>query len=293
MKAILLAGAAAAALGIATAAMAQTSPAPATAPAANILLADWSGPYEGLPPWDRVRPELFPEAFQVAIDEQRREIAAIADNPAAPTFANTVEALDRAGRRLDRVQALFGVMTGNMSNPQYQALQREWGPRLAAAADEIVLNPALFQRIRTIYEARASSGLDPQQQRVVTRRYEAFVRRGANLNAEQKQRLSAYNQQLARLFAEFSEKVLKPLVKKPVLDVHGPQSASSRWTSEFRHAQPMATARAPKYNRHPPTKLAGIRSPAFDWNSGTRFDAPTYNVTPAEIASPYTLRKLH
>ncbi|HYI63718.1 MAG TPA: M3 family metallopeptidase [Allosphingosinicella sp.] len=212
MKAYFLAGAAAAALGIGIPAMAQTSPAPAPAPAAaatdNILLADWAGPYDGVPPWDRVRPELFPAAFQAAIDEQSREVLAIANNPEPPTFANTIEALDRAGRRLDRVGALFGVMTGNMSNPQYQALQREWGPRLAAASDEIVLNPALFQRIRAIYEARTSSGLDAQQQRVVTRRYEAFVRRGANLSAAQKQQLSQYNQQLARLFAEFSEKVL-------------------------------------------------------------------------------------
>ncbi|HST35454.1 MAG TPA: M3 family metallopeptidase [Allosphingosinicella sp.] len=211
MKAAFLAGAALAALGIGTMVMAQQSPAPAAkaaTPATNILLADWTGPYDGVPPWDQVRPELFPEAFQAAIDEQRTEILAIADNAAAPTFANTIEAMDRAGRKLDRVSALFGVMTSNMSNPQYQALQREWGPRLAAAGDEIVLNPALFQRIRAVYEARERSGLNAQQQRVVTRRYESFVRRGANLSPEQKQELSQYNQQLARLFAEFSEKVL-------------------------------------------------------------------------------------
>ena len=210
MKTLFLAGAAVAALGIGTTSMAQQSPAPAAPAAAtdNILLADWTGPYDGVPPWDRVRPELFPEAFQVAIDEQRGEIAAIAGNPEAATFANTIEALDRAGRRLDRVQAIWGVMTSNMSTPAIQALQREWGPRLAAASDEIVLNPALFQRVRAVYEARERSGLDAQQQRVVTRRYESFVRRGANLTPEQKQQLSAYNQELARLFAEFSEKVL-------------------------------------------------------------------------------------
>jgi peptidyl-dipeptidase Dcp len=209
LKTLFLAGAAIAALGIGTTSMAQQNPAPAAATAAsNILLADWVGPYDGVPPWDQVRPELFPEAFRAAIDEQRREIAAIADNPEAPTFANTIEALDRAGRRLDRVQAIWGVMTSNMSTPAIQALQREWGPRLAAASDEIVLNPALFQRVRAVYEARERSGLDAQQQRVATRRYESFVRRGANLTPEQKQQLSAYNQELARLFAEFSEKVL-------------------------------------------------------------------------------------
>jgi len=214
VNSIYLAGAAIAALGIGTIAMAQQSPAPApvpvTTPAANnVLLADWTGSYDGVPPWDRVRPELFPQAFETAIAEQRREVLAIADNPQAPTFANTIEALERAGRTLDRVSALFGVMTGNMTNPQYQALQREWGPRLAAASDEIVLNPKLFQRIRAVYEARESAGLDAQQKRVVTRRYESFVRRGANLTPEQKQQLSQYNQQLAGLFAEFSEKVLR------------------------------------------------------------------------------------
>ncbi len=174
----------------------------------NVLLADWTGPYEGVPPWDQVKPELFPEAFQFAIDEQRREVLAIADDPAAPTFRNTVEALEKAGERLGRVGALFGVMTGNMANPQYQALQKEWGPKLAAASDQITLNPQLFQRIKAVYEARRSSGLDAKQQRLVTRLYDSYVRRGANLSPEQKQQLSAYNQQLASAFASFSEKVL-------------------------------------------------------------------------------------
>ena len=221
MKASLLASAAAAlTLAACTTAPTATDATPAAmaaaepeAPAAqavpaNILLADWTGPYDGVPPWDQVKPELFPEAFQFAIDEQRREIEAVVNNPAAPTFENTVEALERAGRRLNRVGALFGVMTSNMANPEYQALQREWGPKLAAASDQIVLNPQLFQRIKAVYEARGTSGLDAKQQRLVTRLYESFVRRGANLDAGQKQQLSAYNQQLAGLFAEFSEKVL-------------------------------------------------------------------------------------
>jgi peptidyl-dipeptidase Dcp len=174
----------------------------------NILLADWTGPFEGVPPWDKVTPALFPEAFQFAIDEQQREVNAIVSNPAAPTFQNTVEALERAGERLGRVGSLFGVMTSNMATPEYQALQKQWGPKLAAASDAIVLDPRLFQRIKSVYEARESAGLDAKQQRLVTRLYEGYVRRGANLNAEQKQQLSAYNQQLARLFAEFSEKVL-------------------------------------------------------------------------------------
>jgi len=223
LKAFLLASAAALALGGCTTMGAETAaPAAAEAPAPaetaavaatpalpdNILLADWTGPYDGVPPWDKVTPELFSGAFQFAIEEQRREVQAIVDDPAAPTFQNTVEALERAGQRLDRVNALFGVMTGNMSNPQYQALQKEWGPKRAAASDEITLNPKLFQRIKAVYDARESSGLDAKQQRLVTRLYESYVRRGANLSPEQKQQLSAYNQQLASAFASFSEKVL-------------------------------------------------------------------------------------
>ncbi len=149
----------------------------------NVLLADWTGPYDGVPPWDKVRPELFPEAIQFGIDEQRREVLAIADSPDAPTFANTVEALEKAGERLDRVLSVFGVMTDNMATPAYQALDKEWSPKLSAAFDEIILNPALFQRMKAVYEARANSGLDAKQQRLVTRLYENFVRRGANLNA--------------------------------------------------------------------------------------------------------------
>ncbi len=213
MKALFLAGAAAMALGTMAATMiegpaaAQPAQAPATVPD-NILLADWTGPYDGVPPFDRVRPDLFPEAFQFAIDERRREILAIADNPEPPTFANTVEPLERAGERLDRVESVFGVMSDNMTNPEYQTVEREWSPRLAAAYDELILNQALFERVKAIYQARESSGLNVQQQRVVTRLYDQFVRRGANLNAEQKQQLSAYNQELARLFAAFGEKLL-------------------------------------------------------------------------------------
>jgi peptidyl-dipeptidase Dcp len=219
LKAFLLGGAAALTLaGCAS----TTSEAPVTADAApiaaaaepadtvpdNILLAEWTGPFAGVPPWDRVKPELFPQAFQFGIDEQRREVLAIADNSAAPSFANTVEALEKVGERLDRINNFFGVMTGNVTTPEYQALDKLWSPKLAAAYDEIVLNPRLFQRVKAVYEARASAGLDAKQQRLVTRLYENFVRRGANLDPARKEQLSGYNQQLASAFSEFNEKLL-------------------------------------------------------------------------------------
>jgi len=227
LKAILLASATALALGGCTTmtqdtAAVQTAPlgtmpletptmlaepAPVTVPN-NILLADWSGPYEGVPPFDKVTPEMFPEAIQYGIEEQRREVLAIANNNEAPTFANTVEALEKVGERLDRVLSVFGVMTSNMATPAYQALDREWSPKLSAAYDEITLNPQLFQRIKSVYDARQTSGLDTKQQRLVTRLYESIARRGANLDAAKKEQLSSYNQQLAAQFSTFSEKVL-------------------------------------------------------------------------------------
>src|SRR3546814_10754638 len=95
-------------------------------------------------------------------------------------------------------------MTSNMTTPEYQALDKEWSPKLSAAYDEIILNPKLFQRVKAVYEARETSGLDAKQQRLVTRLYDQFVRRGASLDEAQKKQLSAYNQQLAEKFATFS-----------------------------------------------------------------------------------------
>ena len=149
-----------AALG--TVANAQTAPTAATTAVAvpnNILLADWTGPYAGVPPFDKVTPALFPQALQFAIDERRNEILEIANNPEAPTFANTIEAYEKSGQRLDRVDAVFSVMTSNMATPEYQKLDKEWSSKLSAASDEITLNPKLFQRIKTLYVNKASLGL--------------------------------------------------------------------------------------------------------------------------------------
>ena len=184
---------------------AQTSPA-AAPQAANPLLADWTGPYGGVPPWDKVRPELFPAAFEASLAERAADYRKIADNPAAPTFANTFVPMQLAGQRYGRVMTLFGVMTGNMNTPAYQALDREWSPKFAAASDAITFDPKLFARIEAVYNARAT--LDPQQQRLVTRTYDSYVRQGAKLTPAQKTQLSAYNQALASAFSDFSKRLL-------------------------------------------------------------------------------------
>ena len=185
----------------------------AAAPAAvavpdNLLLKEFAGAYAGVPQWDKVTPAGFDEAFAFAIEEQSREISAITANSAAPTFANTIVPYQKAGERLDRVETYFGLMTSNVTTPEYQALDKVWSPKLSAASDAIRFDPALFARIKAVYEARDTSGLDAKQVRLATRTYESFVRNGAALDATQKAQLGQYNEQLATLFSDFSDKVL-------------------------------------------------------------------------------------
>ena len=174
----------------------------------NRLAEPWGGPYGGVPPWDHVRPELFSEAFEAALAAQRVEISAIATHAEPPTFANTIEALERSGRARGRVTRLFAVMTENVTNPQYQALEREWEPRLAAASDEIFTNTALFARIQAVHRVREGAGLAPDQRRLTERMHDFFVRRGARLGEPEKARLSAINREMAACFAEFRQNVL-------------------------------------------------------------------------------------
>ncbi len=197
----------AAALMASTSAIAQTGAAP-VAPAANPLLADWTGPTGGVPPWDKVRPELFPQAFETALAERTAEYRKIADNPAKPSFANTIVPMQLVGKRYGQVMTLFGVITSNMNTPAYQKLDREWSPKFSAASDAITFDKPLFARIQAIYDARNSSGLNAQQIRLVTRIYDSYVRQGAKLNDAQKAQLSQYNQQLATQFSTFGEKLL-------------------------------------------------------------------------------------
>jgi len=174
----------------------------------NPLLAKWEGPFGGVPPFDRVQVALFKPALEAAMAEQLSEIDRIAKNSAAPDFENTIAALERTGSTLDRVTTLYGVWAATMATPEFQAVQREMAPRLAAFNDQITQNEALFKRIDTIYNSPAKSKLTPEQQRVTWLYYTNFVRAGARLKPEAKTRLSQINQQLAGLFTKFSQNVL-------------------------------------------------------------------------------------
>lgn len=172
------------------------------------LLAAWSGPYGGVPPWDKVKVELFPPAFEVALALLLAEVEVVATNPAPPTFDNVIGALENAGRHQNRVEALFGVWTDNLSTPEVQAVDREWAPKVAATGDQIVFNQQLFARLEAVHATRENAGLTPEQKRLLERTHDRFVRAGARLDAAQKQRLGQINQELAVAFSEFSSKVL-------------------------------------------------------------------------------------
>jgi peptidyl-dipeptidase Dcp len=177
-------------------------------PPANPLVAPWSGPHGGVPPWNHVRPEHIPGALEAAVAEQRAEIDAIVANDQLPTFENTIAALERSGRTRDRVERLFAVARENITNPAFQALEREWQPKLTAASDAIYLDSRLFGRIETVYRSLDAFDLAPDQRRLTTLLHDLYVRRGARLDAAQKQQLSRINQELASLFSEFRQNVL-------------------------------------------------------------------------------------
>jgi peptidyl-dipeptidase Dcp len=172
------------------------------------LLQPWAGPHGGVPPWDRADPALIPAALETGIALQTAEVNAIAANPEAPTFENTLAALQDAGRHLDRATTIFGVMTDNMSNAAVQELEAEWSPRLTAAYNAITFNRALFERIHTLYEQRASLGLTAEQLRLLERTHDQFVRAGAAATPEQQARLGAINEELSAKFAEFGRRLL-------------------------------------------------------------------------------------
>ena len=174
----------------------------------NPLAANWEGPYGGVPPFDRVQVVLFKPALEAAMVENLSEADRIAKDPAAPTFENTITAMEKTGRTLDRVTTVYGVWGSTMNSSDFQAVQREMAPRLAAFSDQITQNEALFKRIETVYNSPQKSQLTAEQQRLAWFYYTNFVRAGARLDAKAKSRLSEINQKLAGLYTRFSQNVL-------------------------------------------------------------------------------------
>ena len=173
----------------------------------NPLLQTWNNSY-GLPPFAHVKPELFEPAFTAAIEEHRAEIDAIGCNLQPPNFNNTIAALDRSGRLLDRIESLFYNLTSSETSPALQAVQMRMAPVLAAHSSAISMHAALFERIDALHEERAMLGLTPEQRRVLERFHADFVRDGARLAPSQQKRYAEIMSRLAELTTRFGQNVL-------------------------------------------------------------------------------------
>jgi peptidyl-dipeptidase Dcp len=181
---------------------------PALAADANPFFQEWKTPF-GVPPFEQIKDGHFLPAIQKGIEEQRREIKAITGDPRAPTFANTIEALDNAGDLLEKVQGVFGNLIGAETNDRLQEISKQVAPLMAALRDDTILDPRLFARVKAIWDQRGKLKLEADQSKLLEETHKTFVRGGANLDAEQQKRLRAINQELSVLGVRFGQNLLK------------------------------------------------------------------------------------
>lgn len=177
-------------------------------PVKNPLLAKWTGPYSGVPPFDKVKVSDFKPALEQAMDENWKEIESIANDPQNPTFKNTIEALEHSGSALTRVSILYGIWGSTMLTDDMQAVETEMDPKLAAFNDKITQNEKLFKRIEAVYNSPEKEKLTPEQQRLTWLYYDNFVRYGAKLDKKAQARLAEINQKLAMLYTQFGQNLL-------------------------------------------------------------------------------------
>ncbi|MBU2938413.1 M3 family metallopeptidase [Lacinutrix sp. C3R15] len=174
----------------------------------NILTKEWTGPYQGVPSFDKMKVSDIKEAMEFGMNESLADIDKIANNTEPPTFTNTIEALEASGKTLDRVYAYYGILSSNMSSPEFRSIQAELAPKLSDYRSKITQNEKLFQRIKTVYTASQKKPLKPQEQRVVELTYKRYEMNGANLDAAKKERYAAINKELSTLYNQFSDNVL-------------------------------------------------------------------------------------
>jgi len=174
----------------------------------NILLAEWTGPYGGVPAFDKMKLADLKPAVEKGMAAHLAEVNTIADNPVAPTFENTIEAMEKAGQSFGRVMVYYGLWNSNLSTPEFRKVQAELVPQLAEYRSKISQNAKLFQRIKTVYENAQKNPLPADQQRVVDLIYEEYVMEGAGLNEKAKERYAAINKELSTLYTAYGNNVL-------------------------------------------------------------------------------------
>ena len=192
---------------------AQTDPpsmttATPTTTESNPLLAEWTGPYGGVPAFDRMDLADLEPAVDAGIAAHLAEVEAIAQNPDAPTFENTIVAMEKAGRPIDRAFTYYGIWSANLSSPEFREVQGRLTPKLAAYQTAMVQNAALFDRVKAVYDDRQSLGLRPDQVRLVELVYDGFARNGATLDGDAAERYAAIDRRLAELYTAFGNRVL-------------------------------------------------------------------------------------
>jgi len=174
----------------------------------NVLLAEWTGPYGGVPAFDQMDLEQLKPALETGMERHLAELEAIAQNPESPTFQNTIVAMEKSGQDLDRVFTYWGIWSSNRSTPEFRAIQQEMAPRLSEYQSKITQNADLFARIKAVYESDEMDSLRADEQRLVWLVYNGFARNGAELTGEAKERYAAINKRLSELYTKFSNNVL-------------------------------------------------------------------------------------
>jgi len=173
----------------------------------NVLLQEWTGPY-GVPAFDKMQVADIQSAVEQGMKENLEEIDAIANSTEAPTFENTIEAMERSGSTLDNVFTYYGILSSNMSSPEFREVQATLAPKLSEFSSKISQNQKLFERIKIVYENAQKTPLEDDQQRVVELIYKGFAMRGAALDEDKKSRYAAIDKELSTLYNTFSDNVL-------------------------------------------------------------------------------------
>ena len=174
----------------------------------NVLLQEWTGDYGGTPAFDKMNVDDVKEAMEKGMELSLADIEAIANNNDDPTFENTIEEMERAGEELDRVYSYYGILSSNVSSPEFRTIQAELAPKLSEYRSKISQNQKLFNRIKAVYDASKNNALEADQQRVVDLVYKSFAMNGAELDDEKKIRYAAINKELSSLYTKFSNNVL-------------------------------------------------------------------------------------
>nr|WP_262922103.1 M3 family metallopeptidase [Aquimarina acroporae] len=171
-------------------------------------MAEWTGEYGGTPAFDKVNISDVKPALEKAMELNLEEIEAIANSTETPTFANTIVEMEKSGKELNKIFTYYGILSSNMSSPEFREIQKEMAPKLSDFRSKISQNEKLFQRIKTVYDNAIKNPLEDDQQRVVQLTYEQFAMNGAELDVEKKKRYAAINKELSELYTNFSNNIL-------------------------------------------------------------------------------------